>query len=305
MHQFLGQLHKLKCLWYLAVYYISTSQVVFTLNMNFHNSLYIHSCVAEEKIVLALDKYLDRKRVFCSFPSSVQSLSCVRLFATPWTAASHSKAAILWCSAPFPLNINPRNSLESAYLQICVPPNKICDSQFTFHPEHLPFHYSSVDWNNAVSTPLLGCFVVPPTKPFSSVAQSCLIFCDPMDCSTPGFPVHHQLLELSQTHVPWISDTIQPSPPLLSPSFPAFNLSQHQGLFQWVSSLHQVAKDWSFRSASILPKNIQDCFPLGRTCWISLLSKGLSRIFSNTTALKNSMDCTVHGVAKSCIWLNC
>ena len=63
--------------------------------------------------------------------------------------------------------------------------------------------------------------------------------CDPMDCSTPGFPVHHQLPELAQTHV---SDAIQPSNPPLSPSPPALNLSQHQGLFQGVSSLHQVAK---------------------------------------------------------------
>ena len=65
---------------------------------------------------------------------------------------------------------------------------------------------------------------------------------DPTDCSTPGFPVHHQLPELAQTHVHWVCDAIQPSHPLWSPSPPAFNLSQHQGLFQWVSSLHQVAK---------------------------------------------------------------
>ena len=76
----------------------------------------------------------------------------------------------------------------------------------------------------------------------SLVAQSCLTLCDPMKCSTPGFPVDHQLLELAQTHVHWVSDAIQPSHPLSSPSPPAFNLSQHQGLFQWVSSLHQVAK---------------------------------------------------------------
>ena len=76
---------------------------------------------------------------------------------------------------------------------------------------------------------------------FSSVAQSCPTFCNPMDCSTPGLPVCHQLLELVQTHVYRVGDTIQPSHPLSSPS-PAFNLSLHQGLFQWVSSSHQVAK---------------------------------------------------------------
>ena len=77
---------------------------------------------------------------------------------------------------------------------------------------------------------------------FSSVAQSCLTLCDPMDHSTPGLPFHHQLLELPQTHVHWVGDTIQPSHPLLSPSLSAFNLSQHRGLFKWVSSSHQVAR---------------------------------------------------------------
>ena len=77
---------------------------------------------------------------------------------------------------------------------------------------------------------------------FSSVAQSCLTLCNPVDCSTPGFPVHHQLPEPTQTHVHRIGDAIQPSHPLLSPSPPAFNLSQHQGLFQWVGSSHQEAK---------------------------------------------------------------
>ena len=77
---------------------------------------------------------------------------------------------------------------------------------------------------------------------FSLVIQSCPTLCNPMDCSTPGFPVHHQLLELTQTHVHPVGDAIQPSHPLSSPSPPAFNLSQHQGLFQGVSSSHQVAK---------------------------------------------------------------
>ena len=70
---------------------------------------------------------------------------------------------------------------------------------------------------------------------------------DPMDCSTPGLPVHHQLPEFTQTHVHWVSDAIQPSHPLSSPSPPAFNLSQHQGLFQWVSSSHQMAKVLEFQ----------------------------------------------------------
>ena len=82
---------------------------------------------------------------------------------------------------------------------------------------------------------------------FSSVAQPCLTLCDPMDCSTPGFPVRHQLPEFTQTHVHWVGDAIQLSHPLSSPSPPTFNLSQHQGLFQGVSSSHQVAKELEFQ----------------------------------------------------------
>ena len=94
---------------------------------------------------------------------------------------------------------------------------------------------------------------------FSSVAQSCPTLCDPMACSTPGFPVHHQLPELTQTHVHWVGNAIPPSHPLSFPSPPAFILSQDQSLFQWASSLHQVAKvlalqlqhqsfQWTFRT---------------------------------------------------------
>ena len=85
---------------------------------------------------------------------------------------------------------------------------------------------------------------------FSLAAQSCPTLCAPMDCSTPGLPVHHQLPEFTQTHVHRISDAIQSSHPLSSPSPPDFNLSQHQGLFQWVSSLHQVAKVLEFQHQS-------------------------------------------------------
>ena len=114
------------------------------------------------------------------------------------------------------------------------------------------------------------------------VAQSCQTLCDPMDYCTPGFPVLHHLPELVQTHVHWVSDAIRPSRPLLSPS-PAFSLSQLQGLFQWAGSC-----GWSGQSirvsalASVLPMNSQDWFLLGLTGLI-LQSKGLSRVFSNTT----------------------
>ena len=82
---------------------------------------------------------------------------------------------------------------------------------------------------------------------FSSVAQSCLTLCDPMNHSMPGLPVHHQLPEFTQTHIHWVGDAIQPSHSLSSPSPPALNLSQHQDLFQWVSSSHQVAKILEFQ----------------------------------------------------------
>ena len=82
---------------------------------------------------------------------------------------------------------------------------------------------------------------------FRSVTQSCPTLCNPRDCSTPGFPVHHQLPELAQAHVHWVSDAIQPSHPLLPASLPVFHLSQHQSLFQWVSSSHQVAKVSEFQ----------------------------------------------------------
>ena len=122
---------------------------------------------------------------------------------------------------------------------------------------------------------------------FSSVAQSCPTLCDPMNCSTPGLPVHHELPEFTQTHVHQVGDAIQPSHPLSSPS-PAFSLPQHQGLFQWVSSSHQVAKVLGVSaSASVLSMNSQHWFPLGLTGLIFLQSKGLSRVFSNTTVQKH------------------
>ena len=112
---------------------------------------------------------------------------------------------------------------------------------------------------------------LPVSVPFSSVTQSCLTLCNPTDCSTPGFPVHHQLPQLAHIHVHWVGDAIQPSHPLSSPSPPAFNLSQHQDLFQWVSSLHQVAKLLEFQ---LQHQSFQwifwTDFPLGWTGRISL-----------------------------------
>ena len=106
---------------------------------------------------------------------------------------------------------------------------------------------------------------------FSLIAQSCLTLCDPMDCSTPGFPVYHQLLEFTQTHVHWVGDAIQPSHPLSSPSPPTFNLSQHQ-VFSSESVLWiRWPKYWSF-SFSISPSSEYSGLISSRMDWLDLLA---------------------------------
>ena len=115
---------------------------------------------------------------------------------------------------------------------------------------------------------------------FNSVAQSCPTLCDPMNCSTPGLPVHYQIPEFAQTYIHQVSDAIQPSHPLSSPSPPAPNPSQHQSLFQWINSSHEVAKVF-------LPKKSQGWSHSEWAGWISLQSKGHSRVFSNTTVQKH------------------
>ena len=122
---------------------------------------------------------------------------------------------------------------------------------------------------------------------FSSVVQLCLTLCNPMNRSTPGLPVHHQLPESTQTHVHQVGDAIQPSHPLVPFSCPqslpasvdSFSMSQ---LFAWGSQSIGVSA-----SASVLPMNTQDWSPLGWTVWISLKSKGVSRVFSNSTVQKH------------------
>ena len=111
---------------------------------------------------------------------------------------------------------------------------------------------------------------IKATSQFSSVDQLCPTFWDPMDCRTPGFPVHHQQSELAQTHVHWVGDAIQPSHPLWSPSPPACNLSQPQDLFQWVSSSSQVNKYWSF-NFSMNPSNAYSGLTSFRMDWLDLL----------------------------------
>ena len=124
---------------------------------------------------------------------------------------------------------------------------------------------------------------------FCSVTKSYSTFCDPMDCSTSGFPVLHYLPDFAQIYVHCISDAIQPSHSV-PPSSPfAFILLQYQGLFQWVSSSHQMAKVLYLQLQHI-SMNISGWFPLGFTGLISLQSKGLSRVFSSTTIQKHQFS---------------
>ena len=121
----------------------------------------------------------------------------------------------------------------------------------------------SYRWRHSGAHSWVVCQRFKASKQYSSVQLlSHVRLWNPKGCSTPGFPVQHQLLEFTQTHVHTFGDAIQPSHPLSSPSPPAFNLSQHQGLFKWVSSLHQVAKvlefqlqhqsfQWIFRTDSL------------------------------------------------------
>ena len=128
---------------------------------------------------------------------------------------------------------------------------------------------------------------------FSLVTQLCPTLCYPMNCSTPGLPVHHQLPEFTQTHVHRVGDAIQPSHPLLSPfsscpqSLPASESFPVSQLFAWGGQSTGVSA-----LASFLPMNTQDWSPLEWTGWISLQSKGLSRVFSNTTVQKHQLFST-------------
>ena len=110
--------------------------------------------------------------------------------------------------------------------------------------------------------------------------------CDPMDCNLPVFPVLHYLPEFARIHIHWISDAIQPSHPLSSPSPPAFSLSQRQGFFYELTVHIRWPSFGASASASVLPINIQGWSPLGLTGLLSLVSNGLSRVFSSTTVQK-------------------
>ena len=173
----------------------------------------------------------------------LSAFSRVRLFATPWTVAGQAPLSMgfsrqedwggLPCASSGDL-LDPGTEHASS-----ASPALQTDSLLLNH------------WGSPCEAPREVKF---SSVQFSWVAQSCLTLCNPMDCSTSGFPVHHQLPELAQTHVYQVGDALQPSHPPSSPSPPAFSLSQHQGLFQWVGSSYQVAKwrqkvEWWFPGA--------------------------------------------------------
>ena len=166
-----------------------------------------------------------------------------------WTVISHS-----WPSWQF----KPVHSLVGGLFSAFQYALKIHCWMLSSIPGHCSLdtretHSPNSDNQNVSTMPNIGGIKFTPrwgsfsSVLFSLVAQLCTTLCDPRDYSTPGLPVHHQLPELTQTHVHWVSDAIQPSYPLSSPSPSAFNLSQHQGLFKWVNSSHQVAKVSEFQ----------------------------------------------------------
>ena len=209
-------------------------------------------------------KYIVQKKsvllfhVFFSKFVCLVAQSCVWLLATVWTVARQAPLPMefsrqeYWSGLPFPSPGDlPEPRIKPAFLMF----TSLQEDSSPTEPSGKPFAKFQ----------------------FSSVAQSCPTLCDPMKCSTPGLPVHHQLPEFTQTQVHRVSDAIQPSHPLLSPSPPAPNPSKNQSLSQWVNQSTGVSA-----LALFLSKNTQG-WSLEWTGWISLQSKGLSRAFSNTT----------------------
>ena len=174
----------------------------------------------------------------------------------------------LWLKLSF--SIIDMNDLLSVYLfPLIFLTDYLFSLLFLFIPQKYWLFYSSVQ--------------------FSSVAQSCPTLCDPINHSSPGLPVHHQLLEFTQTHVHWVRDAIQsphslPSPSPLASIFPSIRVFSNESALR-ISPSHQSTGVSA--SPSVLPVNTQDWSPLGWTGWISLQSKGLSRVFSNTTVQKH------------------
>ena len=173
---------------------------------------------------------------------------CRRSGCSPWIGKISCRRK--WQFTPVFLNEGTTPCIWCEYMCMHVYLRRIC-FKLCFHPEILQglekvgFHSISKKGNTKESSNYHT--IAPISDQIRSVTQSCPTLCDPMNYSTPGLPVHHQLTEFTQTHVHWVSDAIQPSHPLSSPSPPAPNPSQNQSLFQWVNSSHEVAKVLEFK----------------------------------------------------------
>ena len=205
-------------------------------------------------------KSLSRVRLFAS-----DSLCCRTLFAVCPTLLSFRLFAVWLCD---PMDYTVHGNLQARILEWVIFPFSKGSSQprdwtqvscivgefFTSWATRETWKYwsrqpirSPADLPHPGTEPGSSALQSKYCLQFSSVAQLCPTLCDPMNCSTPGLPVHHQLPEFTQTHIHWVGDAIQPPHPLSSPSPPAPNPSQHQRLFQWVISLHEVAKVLEFQ----------------------------------------------------------
>ena len=195
----------------------------------------------------------------CTCSPSWTRLPCPFPYHASGSSQCTSPKLLVSCIEPG-LEIHFLYDIVHVFHYMLVPNNKNngrahVKSELPFHLKISPSNaYSGlisfiIDWFDllAVQRTLNSLLQHHSSVQFSSVAQSCLTLCDPMNRSTPGLPVHHQLLEFTQTHVHRVSDAIHPSHPLSSPSPPAPNPSQHQSLFQWVNSSHEVAKVLEFQ----------------------------------------------------------
>ena len=144
---------------------------------------------------------------------------------------------------------------------------------YSYHdPLFLSYFLSDINIRHWLSFTVNSLIVAVELQSVSTVTQRCPALCDPVNRSMPGLPVDHQLPEFTQTHVSWVGDAIQPSHHLLSTSLPAFNISQHQGLFKWISFSHQVVtKYWNF-SFSVSPSNEYSWLISFRIDWFDLLA---------------------------------
>ena len=261
----------------------------------------------------------------------VKSLSHVRLFAAPWTVAYQTPPPIIsrqeyWSG--FAISYSRGSSQPMDQIQVSLIAGRFFTVWATIGSDSAHLCIEEINTLLREADPPRRCFarlktlfyftsslplplyflfwllfliaslslslssIQAPMRWFSSFAQSCLTLCDPMNCSTSGLPVYHQLPEFTQTHVHQVGDAIQPSHPLSSPSPPAPNPSQHQSLFQWVNSAWGGQSIGVSALASFLLKKSQGWFPSEWTGWISLQSKGLSRVFSNTTFQKHQFFST-------------